>query len=116
MYVRTGLSSYAKSLELLACNGGIDCSWEVAYSANFLTETKLTADFESLRQLEKPAITRDINVPSPQDAADLGVAVRRDVRRQIGKAATGALEPDSVCYRQLGVVPADDTECAGVKL
>ena len=60
MYVRTGLSSYAKSLELLACNGGIDCSWEVAYSANFLTETKLTADFESLRQLEKPAITRDM--------------------------------------------------------
>jgi len=49
MYVRSGLTSFAKSLELLACNGGIECQWEVAYSQNFLTESKLTSEFESLR-------------------------------------------------------------------
>jgi len=51
--VRIGLRSYAKSVELLASSGGVECSWETSFSANFLTESKLSADFDSLRQIDK---------------------------------------------------------------
>ena len=58
--VNNGLHSYAKSVELLTSSGGVECSWESKYQPNFLTEAKLTASFDSLRQIDKQIISRDM--------------------------------------------------------
>lgn len=71
MIVRGGLSSYSKSVELLSSSAGVECSWETSYQPNFLTESKLSVDFDSLRQVDKQVISRDMLVtPSTASLAN----------------------------------------------
>ena len=57
--VEEGLRSYARSLEILNISKGIESPWEVKFSQTFLQNSKLSADMNSLRELEDLALTRD---------------------------------------------------------
>lgn len=60
LYVHYGLRSYTKSVEVLSASDGVECCWEASFTENFKTQSNLSSDFDSLRQLIEFAITRDM--------------------------------------------------------
>lgn len=68
--VQEGIKAYSKALEVLAVSNGVECMWEAVYSNSFMTQSKLSSDFASLRELEDHAITRQhLSLPSPEKLA-----------------------------------------------
>ena len=53
------MRSYAKSFAILNKSDGVECSWEVSFTENFKIESNLSADFNSLRELDDYAFTKN---------------------------------------------------------